>query len=436
MARLLTCLLLLAGSPAFAADDAKSALEPRSTIRIGVLESARPYIWKDEDSDKYNGFFWDLCTKAAHRANYDIRVVPLDASDATKRANTPDGQVPNAEASAPEPGASELTTPETLAGLVKGNQIDIVCSPTMATLKHMRKFAEFNSRSDAPSPPSGGSPGKITLSFSPIVFVADFTYFVREKLQDRPKNWGELPETAMTELTKRHPGLDGEAASKTDQADPSNTSCRRVRFWLESSKWLEGNHAALPDWPNGTYSKNGSGRFWSFRLTAHSEEELKNKWRYQFWGYIEKSLISRDFKNRHNKNESGRHLYCMSPFETYAEAAEEFCAGKLDRLFGDAEMVMAGFKEREEHGHDCGVAPGRAETTVSWPYAFVMSRRGKSRLPERITHALYSMFQDGTVQRLYAGHFPGKQASQDLSTLFRINAIPKDNDVFQALTRD
>ena len=58
------------------------------------------------------------------------------------------------------------------------------------------------------------------------------------------------------------------------------------------------------------------------------------------------------------------------------------------------------------------------------PYAFVISSRTHPGLPEKIDLALYSMFQDGTIERLFAGHFPDTKMSDFLNTLFRINSIP------------
>ena len=58
------------------------------------------------------------------------------------------------------------------------------------------------------------------------------------------------------------------------------------------------------------------------------------------------------------------------------------------------------------------------------PYAFVISSRTHPGLPEKVDLALYSMFQDGTIERLFAGHFPDTKMSDFLNTLFRINSIP------------
>ncbi|TCR87908.1 hypothetical protein [Rhizobium sp. BK376] len=59
------------------------------------------------------------------------------------------------------------------------------------------------------------------------------------------------------------------------------------------------------------------------------------------------------------------------------------------------------------------------------PYAVVLSSKHIPAFPERFTLALYGMFEDGTIERLFKGHFPDEtQKSQYLTILFAINSIP------------
>lgn len=80
-------------------------------IRIGVREDARPFIWRDQDTKGYLGFFWDICTEAVQRAGYHFSEEGVDAKKRAAFLKTGDGDY------------------------------DLLCDPTTITLKRMQNFA-------------------------------------------------------------------------------------------------------------------------------------------------------------------------------------------------------------------------------------------------------------------------------------------------------
>ena len=110
-------------------------------------------------------------------------------------------------------------------------------------------------------------------------------------------------------------------------------------------------------------------------------------------------------------------------FDSHEEAAAAFCGMKIDRYYGDLDIIRASIaKESEKIGKPCPAEESPQAEFSYEPYAFVVSSRIPD-FPEKFTCALYSMFEDGTIQSHYTGRFDAQMSSY-LRTLFRINSIP------------
>jgi hypothetical protein len=149
---------------------------------------------------------------------------------------------------------------------------------------------------------------------------------------------------------------------------------------------------------------------------------------YEVWGYVDGSTIGEAVEAWAERQSAENSIICPWALESHEQAAKFFCAGLLYRYFGDADIIKAALGDRKRPGKSCTthvmpIAGGTYE-----PYAFVVSQLKFPELPKLITLALYGMFEDGTVERLFAGHFPDTKKSQFLSTLFRINSIPAGTD--------
>ncbi len=111
-------------------------------------------------------------------------------------------------------------------------------------------------------------------------------------------------------------------------------------------------------------------------------------------------------------------------FGSHSEAAEAFCTGKLNRYYGDRDIIQAAITAfAAQTGRTCNPNIPNGASRYE-PYALVVSAARIPDLPERITMAIYGMFTDGTMDRLLAGHFPEQEKNIHLDTLFRLNSIP------------
>jgi ABC-type amino acid transport substrate-binding protein len=316
-------------------------------ITIAVRMDARPFIWKDPNTNEYLGFFWDICTEAVNRADYKFQTVKIDAEGRRKFLQT---------------GAGDF---------------DLLCDPTTITLKRIQNFID-----------TGGAPD---LEFTSIIFVANASFVAQEGRQGTVTEKSGVPCNAIFERLRKattdKKADDKEAADTEKSADP----------WFTLSK----------------------------------KEEVSENKEFQVWGYIDGSTIGESLEDWIKKRPTEETtIYCLRPLASHEEAADEFCSGRLARYFGDVEIVRATLADyRERTGKACPADLRPTEHGTYEPYALVVSSQKHTELPERIALALYGMFEDGTVERLFAGHFPDTEKSQFLSTLFRINSIPSGRDV-------
>jgi hypothetical protein len=347
-------------------------------IRIGVREDARPFIWRDQDTKGYLGFFWDICTEAVQRAGYHFSEEGVDAKKRAAFLKTGDGDY------------------------------DLLCDPTTITLKRMQNFA-YN----------GQAP---YLAFSPIVFVANGSY-VKAHLDPRSSEAaGDLPKDA-----------------------PPKPTCMDVFNWLKQAKgedpktrrWssVPANQATPPSTTQPAATAGNGLLGWleqkfDFTLQQPTKENTEKKRTFEIWGYVKGSTIGDTLKTNAAHLTQDNWMICPREIDSHSEAADEFCNGRLARYFGDVDIIKAALADYGERtGTRCAADTTPTTEGTYEPYAIVVSSRRFPDFPERITLALYGMFEDGTVERLFSGHFPGTQKSQHLATLFRINSIPAGSDM-------
>lgn len=407
-------------------------------IRIGARADARPFVWKEarsgampvegRETGEFLGFFWDICTEAVARAGYDYGGSVEEVDSEKRQAFLQSGE----------------------------GGYDLLCDPTTITLSRMAGFA--------PGAPAAA------LEFSPIIFVANGTFVQQERGASAPFASGKLPigkaeaaEVAV-ELTAR--GVD--APPQQDGAAAPLEMCRHVRAWLDTSTgsapseefpWPPSDSAEQPvdespsedEAPSGEEAEaadaGGTKTRWPGLETVRTwfksfvEEAMlvrppatkTDDLHFRVWGYVAGSTIGaeleRDFRpgGTTRQAESDVNLItCLTPFASHAEAAEAFCQGRLAQYFGDAEIVKAALRTyREASGEACAADLNPTRQGTYEPYAFVLSRARYPDFPERFVLALYGMFEDETVERLFRGHFPDVEASDYLQTLFRINRIPR-----------
>jgi len=259
---------------------------------------------------------------------------------------------------------------------------DLLCDPTTMTLDRMRNFSDEQNHGKASY-----------LSFSPIVFVANST-FVEHARNIKPA------------------GPTGTVIA------PSGSTCQYVSDKIEPD-------ATSSQGTGGPPPSTDDGQHWydfSFSLKAKAPPKTDV---YEIWGYIKDTSIG-EILEASSDSLQNKDKACLKHVTTYAEGAREFCQGKWGRLFGDVDLVRAALADyREETGEACPVDPTDNSKARYEPYAFVVSAKNKDVFPERFTLALYGMFEDGTIGRLFAGHFPEDQKkSQYLTTLFSLNSIP------------
>ncbi len=208
---------------------------------------------------------------------------------------------------------------------------------------------------------------------------------------DPPENWtwpaGTLP---------------GNQGAKSTEVDGGDATAEGLLEWLER-------------------------RFdFTLRRPQGNSEETKT---FEIWGYVEGSTIGETLEAQIGRRSQGNWVICPIALPSHTKAAAEFCAHRLARYFGDLDIIKAALTEhRERNGSGCAADNSSANVGTYEPYAFVLSSHRFPDFPERLTLALYEMFGDGTIERLFAGHFPGAKKSQHLSTLFRINSIPEGTD--------
>jgi hypothetical protein len=251
----------------------------------------------------------------------------------------------------------------------KPTRYDLLCDPTTINLSRLKAFT---ARGAAPQ-----------LSFSPIVFVANGSYAIANVREN----------SAMDDDLKSLSDPCPELISRSMVKDPDQKT----------------NQAA--------------GSLPRFRFVPDDDSKAKT---FEIWGYVEGSTIGEILVQEKAKAPlpGDNRVICPREMPSHTAAAREFCERRLQRYYGDVDIVraeIAAYVLRTKN--KCEHKIGRPNGTYE-PYAFVMSSINQPDFPELFTLALYSMFNDGTMEGLFAAHFPDKDKSPHLATLFRINRIP------------
>lgn len=347
------------------------------TVRIGARVDARPFIWKDAGTGNYLGFLWDICTEAVQRAGYTV-----------------------------DPRKVEVGAETRTAFLSKGvGNFDLLCDPTTITLERMMNFTPQEMPQELPEKALG-------LAFTQIVFVANASYVVnpagRRTLSGDEAKSRQNCETMIASMEN---GNDVELSAPEEPALPEKTDPWMARVWSKWLAWMKSEISLRPE-----------------RLMKRQPERSV-----QLWGYIHGSTSQRVAEKQlaaekeAAEKDPAHPITCLYPLESHEQAAGLYCNGRLNRYYGDIDIIRATIADYGAlNGGICKTRQREGpETEITYePYAFAVSSSNFPDLPEQITLALYSMFGDGTVERLFAGHFPNEVKSEPLAELFRLNSIP------------
>ncbi|CTQ60556.1 transporter substrate-binding domain-containing protein [Roseibium album] len=397
-----------------------SAEENDKPVKMAVRTDTRPFIWMNKDSGEYLGFYWDICTEAIHRAGYQLETVEIGTAERKSILETGRIDVGGDKLVPPGTATASTTFPETEKVSSGGTEIDFLCDPTTITLLRMKSF-----------PIENGTP---VLHFSQIVFVANSSFVKSKPGKDLTKNEARLPEDGTKPTCDCIlPWIDHVSAVGRGEPAPEHT-CENA-WWPEAAPDQANSAAEGGEAGNGNPSGQSQASFWDrfkidFQFVPATPQQVKTEAPkdYEVWGYVEGSTIGDALNARLNtppKNQIGAKIICSRNYASHTEAARAFCNGELSRYYGDLDIVQASLADqRNQTRRDCAMDPAPSATGRYEPYAFVISSRTHPGLPEKVDLALYSMFQDGTIERLFAGHFPDTKMSDFLNTLFRINSIP------------
>jgi len=412
--------LCLAFVNAFASTSLAIADEHAAPIKMAVRTDTRPFIWMNNASGEFLGFYWDICTEAIYRAGYQLETVEIGSAErksilGTGRIGKKDVQPQSAEVASLTGAPPAVDAPQE-----EVTEVDFLCDPTTITLQRMRSF-----------PVEAGTP---VLHFSQIVFVANSSFVKSKPGKDITRNEGKLPEDGPEPTCDCIlPWIDHLGAVARGEPSPSH-SCQTA--W-----WPEKEPVPVESAEDGDNSgeegppENRQASFWDrfkieFQFVPATPQQVKtdSPKDYEIWGYVEGSTIGDALNSLLSKppqNRIGAKIVCSRSYTSHTAAARAFCNGELSRYYGDLDIVQASLSDqRNQTRTECAMDPAPVGAGRYEPYAFVISSRTHPGLPEKIDIALYSMFQDGTIERLFAGHFPDTQMSDFLNTLFRINSIP------------
>jgi hypothetical protein len=352
--------------------------ETDTDIRIGVRVDTPPFVSIDPDSRAFVGYFYDVCTTAVTRAGYQFTQEPVDATARNAFLTSGDGR------------------------------FDLLCDPTTITLARIANFSQLGPETEAGSGTGGAAVKPTELDFSQIVFVANGAYAERP---ERPISRDETWSYQTVEFAK--------AQTETPEGGAEVASCADLFAEIE----------AFGGRPEDMGTEGPETRAW--RLRDHIALRLRQPeqtTRAEIRGFVFGST-TREAATRQMADQGV--LACWLP--SHLEAARVFCEGRLDRYYGDLDVVRASIQRHVDRtGRPCPFEdPDQASFTYE-PYAFVISDR-LAGFPERFRCAIYSMFQDGTMENLYSGHFgEEKEMTNFVSALFEVNGIPAGGGQYDA----
>ncbi|UVC19301.1 transporter substrate-binding domain-containing protein [Mesorhizobium onobrychidis] len=344
-------------------------------VVIGARIDARPFVWRNPATKAYSGFLLDICTKSVVRAGFQFTVVDVDAD---KR----------------------------VAFLQRGEgDYDLLCDPTTINLARMETFT------------GDGEVGK--LSFSPIVFVANGSFVAQKPEREKETGKTFLKGTYRVDVKNKAFGCN-DLKKKLTQG--TGHPADYVDATIEDSQLKPFLTLRRPD-PIDTKMFAAYGYVRGSTIGEQVQELAKRS------GEDGLKICEDDYASHDLATDAsckGHLKICADDYASHDLAAEAFCKGRLARYFGDLDIItasLATYEKRHNVRCEAAAAPASAGTTYE-PYALVASTRRFPDFPERLAYALYGMFQDGTIEGLFNGHFPGVQKSDHLKTLFAINSIP------------
>ncbi len=338
-------------------------------IEIAIREDAAPFAWVEQKGDEpasYHGFLWKVCLNAVDRAHYRYNVTKINAEQRKQLLTDGHFQV---------------------EGISDRKQVNLLCDPTTITLARLRNFDD---------PQSGAN----DLEFSPIVFIANGSYvrkFGAPPLVER-KPGMSVDKFCSEQLSKRPPFVPGQFEMPVPPHNKATWSTR----------------------------EDGKRRWWLPRLWPRPQPRPDNPTPYEIWGYVEGTTIGDEVDGAIGRVND--RVICPEILKSHQEAAWKFCAGGLHRYFGDIELIKAALAtQRKMSGNSCAADLSQSGQGTYEPYAFVLSSaHGRGEFPERFSKELYSMFEDGTIDRIFLRHFVRK--SEYLDILFRINSVPQGHE--------
>lgn len=124
--------------------------------------------------------------------------------------------------------------------------------------------------------------------------------------------------------------------------------------------------------------------------------------------------------------QDGEAICIESGLRNYATGIRELCNGKLAYFFGDRDMLAYYLDEYRgtEGGENCDAVLSRKFFSYE-PYALVI-RDDRLDIVKRLQVALFQLFRDReSLDEIFGDSFDGREPSELLSALFRINAIGK-----------
>lgn len=122
--------------------------------------------------------------------------------------------------------------------------------------------------------------------------------------------------------------------------------------------------------------------------------------------------------SRHKASEEESKRIIPRSYTDHKSLASAFCAGTVDRYYGDIEIVRAAVEQA-----GCGAAfPENPDDMAYEPYMILISNRND--LSAKVTSGIYSMFSDDTIRHVLEAEFSSANISPALRSLLAINRIP------------
>ena len=393
------CVLVLLTELSVAASAQTVTQRTSSKVTVAVRPDVPPFVWKDEETGHYQGLFWDICIAALPRAGYaEHQVIEISADDRKTILETGAFKDGN--------GVSQT--------------IDLLCDPTTITLARMAELDTVSSQ---------------RFAFSPILYVANGSYV------QQAYGPSEFRKRLKSKMNGSCDDATGDFRLMFCEAAQSDKRWR----WLWPPERPDADTLKAPDWAavcdRINAALNASPKRLKTSQSTAAKADMPEKrqpqiWpeptlpepRLEVWGYVSGATLGQSVEQAAARapREIG---VCARELPSHEVAAQEFCAGRLFRYFGDVDIVRAAIATHRRKNLDPCPTNEQPSTKGTYePYAMVVaSSEAKPDLPEHFSAAIYSMFADGTVEQLFNGRFRGNRPSEALRTLFMINSIPTGN---------